>query len=211
MAVEYAYRDAGGYDLIGWMRAGLPEVLATDYVSLAEPFGLPGPDNEDRIALINSVRAWLDQNRSWLLIFDGAKCAVDLEGYLPQGRGKVVVTPSNPGWPTTLRVKPLERAEAMALLSRYQVQANLQGNAALLEALGYLSLILELAGAYMEANFTAANNYLDLFRSEFWSPERAEPRGAFRSGGRLQDIFPQDLSGVPGGRRPPQADIVPRP
>jgi hypothetical protein len=89
-----------------------------------------------------------------------------------------------------LRVKPLERAEATALLSRYQVQADLQGNAALLEALVYLSLILELAGAYMEANFTAANNYLDLFRSEFWSPEMAEPRGSFRSGGPSAGYLP---------------------
>jgi len=72
-------------------------MVDADYVSLTEPFGLPGPDNEDRIALINSVRAWLDQNSSWLLIFDGAKCAVDLEGYLSQGKGTFIVTPANPG------------------------------------------------------------------------------------------------------------------
>jgi hypothetical protein len=97
MAVEYAYRNAGGYDLIGWMRAGLPEVLAADYVSLAEPFDLPGPDNEDRIALINSVRAWLGQNSSWLLIFDGAKCAVDLVVLPTPGQRKGHSDPSQSG------------------------------------------------------------------------------------------------------------------
>ncbi len=99
-----------------WVRAGQPEVLEADYASLAEPLVLTWPDNDDSIALLNSVRTWLDQNSRWLLIFDGAKCAVDLEGYLSLGKGKVIVTSANTGWSTTLKVKPLERTEAMALL-----------------------------------------------------------------------------------------------
>jgi hypothetical protein len=69
------------------VRAGQPEVLEADYATLAEPLVLTGPDNDDSIALLNSVRTWLDQNSRWLFIFDGAKCAVDLEGYLSLGRG----------------------------------------------------------------------------------------------------------------------------
>ena len=75
-----------------------------------------------------------------------------------------------------MRVKPLERTEAMALLSRYQVQADLQGNEA--SCSRNFSIAFPLSWSWPELTSkptsTATNNYLDLFRSEFWSPERAK-------------------------------------
>jgi hypothetical protein len=65
LAVEYAYRFAGDYDVIWWIDAERPALIADQLGQLAEALDLPGADAE--IAC-----AELRRRDRWLLVFDNA-------------------------------------------------------------------------------------------------------------------------------------------
>lgn len=51
-AVEYAYRHAGDYDVIWWIRAEQPLTLSSDFAALGAKLGLPGSEAADQEAVI---------------------------------------------------------------------------------------------------------------------------------------------------------------
>jgi hypothetical protein len=91
-----------------------------------------------------------------------------LRPYLPQSpAGHVVITSRNPNWrgmAGTLKVVVMEPQEAVAFLCRRTGQSDIATAQVLAEALGYLPLALEQAGAYIEAADKSLTDYLQLFQ-----------------------------------------------
>ena len=168
LALEYAYRHAADYRLVGWVRSEEAVRRASDYAALAAALGLPEKDAQDQDAIIQAVRACLETRGDWLLVFDNAPAPQALGEYLPRNpAGHVVVTSRYAAWRGV--AKPLEvprfpRPESVKFLLERTGSEDADAADAVADALGDLPLALEQAGAYAGETEITLSAYLDLFR-----------------------------------------------
>ncbi|HEU0131150.1 MAG TPA: tetratricopeptide repeat protein [Mycobacteriales bacterium] len=175
LAVEHAYRRSGDYDVVWWVRAEDPTVLAADIAALAGPLGLVSGafDQSESLA---AVRRWLEGHSRWLLVFDNAETPEAVEPYLPRRRtGHVLVTSRNQHWPDAdmlpLAVPPED--EAIQLIRRRAETLSEPDARRLAEAVGRLPKALEVAAAYIRATGCPVDEYLTridvagLFKASF--------------------------------------------
>jgi tetratricopeptide (TPR) repeat protein len=169
LALEYAFRHAGDYGLIWWLRAEEPAGLAAGCAELARKLDLPEQDATEQAVVIEAVRAYLEQHGGWLLVFDNAAEPADLRAVRPGGdTGHVLLTSRNPNWGAvaeSLAVEVLPRDESVAFLLKRTKQKDQAAADALADALGDLPLALEHAAAYVTTSGTTMAHYLELFRT----------------------------------------------
>ncbi|HXF41286.1 MAG TPA: FxSxx-COOH system tetratricopeptide repeat protein [Blastocatellia bacterium] len=167
LAAEYAYRHAADYDLVWWIKSEEPATLASDYGLLAAALDLPQKHEREQPVIVAAVRAWLNHNGGWLLVFDNARKAQDVREYLPQNpAGHVLITSRDPIWGNVARpfeVKELRREDSIKFLLERTGQNDESAAGKLAEQLGDLPLALEQAGAYIETNSKPLAEYLSLF------------------------------------------------
>lgn len=166
LAVEYAYRHLSKYRFIGFIDAEDPDLMASQFASLARELELVelGPDQ-----VVPRVYGKLRDRRPWLIIFDNGEKPGSLVRALPSGdlasTGHILVTTRVSGWSARAGVLDLEvftRRESVELLVR-RVPAVTAGTAdRIAEQLGDLPLALEQAAGYMDYNRTAPEDYLAL-------------------------------------------------
>lgn len=168
LALEYSYRHANDYKVVWWVRSEEPATLAADYAGLAGRLDLPEKDSQDQRVAVEAVRCWLEQNGSWLLVFDNAQNFKDLEDYLPRsGSGHVIITSRNQSWGGVARMLNVDMftpAESVEFLRSRTGQEDEDSANALAEALGNLPLALEQAGAYIQETGISLSAYLKLFQ-----------------------------------------------
>lgn len=164
LAIEYAHRFAGGYDLVWWINAEEPALVGVQLAQLAQELGCAGPGADPDAAtsaLLNELR----QRGNWLLVFDNAADPADLRDLLPGGAGHVLITSRNWNWAelaVSVEVGMLARAESVLLMTS-RVPGLARADAVRLSAvLGDLPLALAQAAAYMAGTGTAAADYLAL-------------------------------------------------
>ena len=179
LATEYAYRHAGDYDVVWWVRSEEAATLAADYAGLAGRLGLPEANARQQEVIVEAVRNWLEGHPRWLLVFDNANRPEDVNKYLPGVvKGHVIITSRNPIWgeiASPLQVKVLEPDKGAEFLLSRTRQEDEASARKLSEELGGLPLALAQAGAYIEANGVTIAHYLELFqlrREELWADER---------------------------------------
>lgn len=80
------------FDIVWWVRAEDPAILAVDLAELGSELGLPVLDEPAAVA--EAVRNELQAtNRSWLLVFDNAQDGRSIERWVPRrGNGSVLIT-----------------------------------------------------------------------------------------------------------------------
>ncbi|HEX9987019.1 MAG TPA: FxSxx-COOH system tetratricopeptide repeat protein [Chloroflexia bacterium] len=179
LATEYAYRHAGEYDVVWWVRAEEVATLAADYAGLAGKLGLSEANAREQEVIVEAVRDWLEREQDWLLIFDNANKQEELIEYLPRiVNGHVLITSRNPNWgesASTIRVAVFDLLEAIEFLMLRTKQQDKEDARKLSEELGCLPLALAQAGAYMETTQVTITKYLSLFlsrRKELWAEEK---------------------------------------
>jgi DNA-binding SARP family transcriptional activator len=168
LALEYAYRHAGDYHVVWWVRGEEPSQLRADYAALATVLDLPEKRDPDQGIVVSAVQRWLEHNSRWLLIVDNAPGPAVVADHLPRaGMGHVLITSRDQSWaqlanPVPVPVLPHE--EAVALLER---RTGWSGPAvdALAQELGQLPLALEQGAAYAAATGCSPETYLGLLRS----------------------------------------------
>ncbi|WP_176985332.1 FxSxx-COOH system tetratricopeptide repeat protein [Asanoa ishikariensis] len=120
LAIEYAHRFAGSYDMVWWIDAEQATLIGDMFIALGIEAGWVSVDapTADASAL---VLQRLRRATGWLLIFDNAPRREGLHRWLPQGTGHVLITSRDPGWNQLADPLPLPefaRLESLALLRR---------------------------------------------------------------------------------------------
>jgi tetratricopeptide (TPR) repeat protein len=179
-ALEYAYRYAGEYQAVLWVRADSLPALTSSFVEVARVLELPEHHERDQRIIVAAVLRWLRQNSQWLLIFDNMDDLSIAEPFLPKaGPGHILFTTRAHAFgefAQPLEVRQMEPETGALLLLRRASILHLQ---ALLEAatrnerdsacaisqeLDGLPLALDQAGAYIKETPYLLADYLSLYR-----------------------------------------------
>lgn len=171
LAVEFAYRHAGDYSVVWWIRSEEPTVMLAEFAALAEKLSLDLPEDATLEVTRDAVRDALDHRGSWLLIFDNVVSESSLRKFLPRKRtGHVLITSRASQWRGIARAVPLEglsRDDAARLLMRRTGQKDQLSAARLAQALGALPLSLEHAAACITAAELTFSAYLTEYENTY--------------------------------------------
>jgi tetratricopeptide (TPR) repeat protein len=170
VAIEYAHRYRGDYDLVWWIPSDQPALVRSSLAALAKPLGLEAEATATGIegaatAVLDALRRGEPFSR-WLLIFDNADQPEDLNEYIPRGPGDVLITSRNHRWQSvidTVQVDVFIRAESKEFLTKRVPKGVSETDASkLAEKLGDLPLALEQAGAMLAETGMPVEEYLRL-------------------------------------------------
>ena len=167
LAVEYAHRFAGTYDLAWWINAEQGGLIGDQAAALGLALGCvqPGAGTQTVRA---AVLAELRHRGRWLLVFDNAEDPADVAPWLPGGGGHVLITSRQRGWDEVaapVEVDVLARAESVAILqARVTVLSGVDAGKLAAE-LGDLPLAIAQAAGFMADTGMAAEEFLALLRT----------------------------------------------
>ena len=168
VAVEYAYRFAGDYDLVWWFTAGQPGLMGEQVAALAD--ALRGVVHDAPLAARReAVFARLRARERWLLIFDGVENPEDVVEWLPGGSGHVLITSRARRWTEVampMEVEILTREESVAILRERVPGLSVADASEVAAALGDLPLGIAQAAGYMADTGTRVPEYLKLLQTQ---------------------------------------------
>jgi tetratricopeptide (TPR) repeat protein len=171
LAVEYAHRFAGDYELVWWVPAEQPTLLRASLAQLAPALGIEGSSDVARTvtAVVDALRRG-EPYRRWLLVLDNADAPEEAMRFVPHASGHVVITSRNRSWSTvgatkTIEIDVFSRDESVQLLLGRGLNLSAGDADRLADKLGDLPLALEQAAAYQVETGISAAEYLRLLDS----------------------------------------------
>lgn len=164
LAIEYAHRFAGGYDLVWWINAEEAGLVGEQLAGLAGELGCAEPGDTLEAAQ-NAALAELRQRDRWLLVLDNATDPAKVAGVLPGGAGHVLITSRAHDWAEVavpVEIDVLARTESIAILVNRVPGLEEAEADTVAQALGDLPLALTQAAGYMTGTGMPAAEYRDL-------------------------------------------------
>jgi hypothetical protein len=162
LAIEYAHLFAGEYDLVWWIDAEHPELIGEQISRLSHTAGWA--DAAESVAAARE-RVWnqLRHAPQWLLIYDNVRDPDDVENWLPQGCGHVIITARQRGFTgmaAPFEIPPFTRAESVDLLQDHLPKLGCQEAESLATALVDLPLAVAQAAGLLAKTAMTVPEYL---------------------------------------------------
>ncbi|MFI0144692.1 FxSxx-COOH system tetratricopeptide repeat protein [Streptomyces globisporus] len=156
IALEYAHRFSGQYDLVWWIDAEQSDQIPVHYTELADRLGIAKPDagsDPNARAVLHHLRT----RQRWLIVLDNAEDPAQLMPWLPEGPGHVLITSRNHDWRGLAHQTALDvftRSDSLAYLgTRIPGTTPAQADA-LAQDLGDLPLALAQAAGVIGSGMT---------------------------------------------------------
>ena len=167
LAMEYAHRFAGSYDLAWWVAAEQTGLVGEQFTALAAELGC-AETGAGMEAVRMAVLAELRGRDGWLVVFDNAEDPDEIRPWLPGGGGHVLITSRKRGWAeiaVSVEVDVLARPESVAILCE-RVDGLREHDADWLASeLGDLPLAVAQAAGFIAETGMAVGEYLDLLHT----------------------------------------------
>lgn len=167
LAIEYAHRFAGSYDVVWWINAEQTSLIGEQLVSLGEALSCAAPGTPVE-TVRRAVASVLYDRTRWLLIFDNVEHPSDIVGWLPSGAGHVLITSRAQGWDeiaVPVEIDVFSRADSVALLLRRVPELSAAEADRIADAVGDLPLAVAQAAGYMAYTAIAPDEYLALLKA----------------------------------------------
>jgi hypothetical protein len=169
LAIEYAYRHVGDYDLVWWVPSDEPAVAVAALADLAEALGVgrPGAADESADAAVAVLR---DGGAGrWLVVADNVDAPSGLWGLVRATgtSGHLLVTSRHPGWGAVAQLVEVDvfpRSEAIALLRERAPRVRPAEADAVADLLGDLPLAVDQAGVWLDQSGMDVTDYLNAVR-----------------------------------------------
>jgi TIR domain-containing protein/AAA ATPase-like protein len=163
LATEYAHRHLSDYAGVWWAPAEKQSDLINSLADLARRLDpkLVTEPNLNKAAIAGLGRL-AESSRPWLLIYDNVENPEIIRGFKPYAGARLLITTRFPDWSghaTEFELDVFEPEVAIDFLLRRSDRTDRPGAARLAEALGYLPLALDHAGAYVKLAATSFDRY----------------------------------------------------
>lgn len=169
LALQYINYTEHPYTLKVWFLAENIDHLYNKYVEFAKLLG-HAEVIYTRESIIAYVKQWLAKNPGWLLVYDNVNNYREIEPFLPESGGYVILTTRQRYWPTKFSVLPIdimteeEAIKTIKTLIQRNIAEEQNTIKELVGVLGYLPLALVQAGAYVKQKHITILEYLDLYK-----------------------------------------------
>lgn len=178
VVLEYAHRNQEIYEKIFYVRATREETVS-NMAQIAETL-MPELKEVAEIELkAQKLKAWLDVNKNWLLIFDNAEELESLKSYIPNTKSEHILFASNLRQIKTfgeeVEIDLIEPEDARNLLyhrAKESLEAKVEDASQeeqkvieeITDELGRLPLAINIAGAYIAKRQISFAKYLERFK-----------------------------------------------
>jgi tetratricopeptide (TPR) repeat protein len=163
LAAEYAHLHVDNYAGIWWVAAENRTILITSLAELAGVLDSRFANESNTEKAARAALATLAQHeRPWLLVYDNVSDPDEIRDFRPSKGAPLLITTRHPDWggqANELEIDVLERGEAIDFLLKRTDRSDDGGAALLAEALGYLPLALDHAGAYVTSAAISLSEY----------------------------------------------------
>lgn len=166
LAIEYAHRHSGDYDVTWWLDSENTALMTQQYADLAEHLGA-APKGLPLDAMRRALLSDLHRRPRWLLVFDNAEDPAFLRDWLPSGPGHVIITSRSQDWAELAAPVPVDvlpRPESVELLRARVPGITMADAETLAGALGDLPLALAQAAAFLAGTRMPAAGYTQLLK-----------------------------------------------
>jgi tetratricopeptide (TPR) repeat protein len=201
-AIEYAYRHREEYRAVFWVQATSRETLIADSTKIATLLYLPEQNAREPEVTIQAVKHWLENNTSWLLIFDNADDLSIVNDILPsKNSGHILFTTCATAMGNLAKRVEIDEMDieegALLLLRRAKIltldaplnsalENDLATARTIAKAMDGLPLALDQAGAYIEETRCNLPDYLQLYLNQ--------PTDLLQERGERKDYHPDPVA-----------------
>lgn len=164
LALEYVHRFKSAYDLVWWIDADPPQFIDSSLTDLGIRLDVEAePTVPDTTRSVLTALSRGEPHERWLVVFDNAEELDEVQRFVPQGSGHVLITSRNRAWGDRAHPIPVDvfdRQESVAHLRQRVGTITEEAADRVADALGDLPIAVAAAGAWLAETGTPVADYL---------------------------------------------------